>query len=187
MRFVSQYPGYKFQARPQRTRALGDGGVEVTQEPIYCEFMAVNAGAMIYENEVAQALQHFAFRGNTQDRGEAIPSDPVQRLSVFDTNEQLQHLSEADKDFVEKRLQQACSEFPEEILQVTTKPIEAPFPAYDTWDGPSMEMLVVKLIEDGHDLENVLYYERVFGPRREKVIAALEAEVEKRKDEVVAA
>jgi hypothetical protein len=187
VRFVSQYPGYKFQIRPQRTRALGDGGVEVTQEPIYAEFQPVSGGAMVYENEVAQSLSHFAFRGNTQDRGEAIPTDPVQRLAVFDTNEQLQHLSDEDKDFVEKRLMQACEEFPEEIILVTTKPIEAPFPSYDEWDGPSMEMLVVKLIEDGHDLEAVLYYERVFGPRRQKVIDALEAEVEKRKDEVVAA
>jgi len=189
MRFVSQYPGYKFQARPQRTRALGDGGVEVTQEPLYCEFLAVGAGAMIYENEIAAAIKQFEFRGNTQHEDEATPSDPMLRLSVYDTDEMAQvHQWDAEtKTFVEGRLIWNCETSPTECIMVMDKPISAPFPAYDTWDGPTTDMLTAKLIEDGHDLELVLHYERTFGPRRPRIIEALEYEIEKQKESVVSA
>ena len=189
MRFVSQYPGYKFQARPQRTRALGDGGVEVTQEPIYCEFMAVSEGAMIYENEIAAAIKHFQFRGNTQHEDEATPSDPMLRLAVYDTDEmaQVNRWDMETKTFVEDKLADLCLTSPEECILVMDTPIAAPFPAYDTWDGPSMDMLTAKLIEDGHDLELVLHYERTFGKRRQKIIEALEREIEHQKESVVSA
>jgi len=189
MRFVSQYPGYKFQVRPQRTRALGDGGVEVTQEPIYAEFLAVSDGAMIYENEIAAAIKHFDFRGNTQHEDEATPSDPMLRLAIFDTDEmaQVHQWDDETKDFVEERLQWNCTNSPTECILVMDTPISAPFPAYDTWDGPSMDMLTAKLIEDGHDLELVLHYERTFGRKRAPIIAALEREIEHQKESVVSA
>jgi len=189
MRFVSQYPQYKFQARPQRSRALGDGGVEITQEGIYCQFVAAHSGGMLYENEVAQALAHFEFRGNTQGEDEATPTDPMTRLSVYDTQEaaQAEQWDEEILRMVEQRLVEAAVTSPGELIMVTDKPIAAPFPAYDDWDGPEVEMLMVKLIEDGHDLELVLHYERAFGPRREHIINALEATIEARRENIVAA
>jgi hypothetical protein len=189
MRFVSQYPGYKFQARPQRSRALGDGGVEITQDGIYCQFLSVGEGAMIYENEIAASLRHFEFRGNTQHEDEATPSDPMLRLSIYDTDEMAQ-VNGWDADtqtLVEERLQELCLNAPSECLMVMDTPIPKPFPAYDTWDGPDTEMLMVKLIEDGHDLPLVLHYERTFGPRRPKIIKALEETIELQKESVVSA
>lgn len=189
MRFVSQYPLYKFQIRPQRSKALGDGGVEITQEPIYAEFQPVYGGAMLYENELAEALRHFDFRGNTQGEDEATPTDPIQRLSVFDTQEAAQSFG-WDEDTlakVEARLVQAANEVPTEMLMVTDKPIAPPFPRYDEWDGPDPDMLIARLIEDGHDLALVLHYERTFGPRREKIIDALETTIELQKENIVAA
>ena len=189
MRFISQYPGYRFQVRPQRQRALGDGGTEVTQEPIYAEFMSVGGGAMVYENEIAAALRHFEFRGNTQHEDEATPTDPMLRLAIYDTDEmaQIHQWDEETKTFVENRLQQLCYEAPTECIMVMDTPIAPPFPAYDTWDGPDTEMLMVKLIEDGHDLPLVLHYERTFGPKRPKIIEALEATIEAQKESVVSA
>jgi hypothetical protein len=189
MRFVSQYPLYKFQVRPQRQKALGDGGIEVTQDPLYAEFQPVYGGAMLYENELAEALRHFEFRGNTQGQDEATPTDPIQRLSVYDTQEAAQTFGwDADTErMVEARLMQAAQESPTEVLMVTDTPITAPFPRYDEWDGPDTEMLIVKLIEDGHDLPLVLHYERTFGPRRAKIIAALEETIELQKENIVAA
>jgi hypothetical protein len=189
MRFVSQYPGYKFQARPQRTRSLGDGGVEITQEGIYCQFLAVGEGAMIYENEIAAALKAFEFRGNTQHEDEATPSDPMLRLSIYDTDEmaQVNHWDDATKAFVEERLVWNSQTSPSECLLVMDTPIAPPFPAYDEWDGPDVERLIVKLIEDGHDLPLVLHYERTFGKRRPQIIEALEEEIEKQKESIVAA
>jgi len=189
MRFVSQYPGYRFQARPQRTKALGDGGVEVTQEPIYCEFLAVGAGAMVYENEIAAALKHFEFRGNTQGQDEATPTDPMLRLAIYDTDEMAQVNGwDADtKTLVEERLIWNCNTSPSECLLVMDTPIAKPFPAYDEWDGPDPEMLIVRLIEDGHDLPLVLHYERTFGPKRPEIIEALETTIELQKESVVSA
>jgi hypothetical protein len=189
MRFISQYADYKFQARPQRSRALGDGGVEITQEGIYCQFLSVGAGAMVYENEIAAALKHFEFRGNTQHEDEATPSDPMLRLAVYDTNEMARAngWDEATQTLVEERLQQLCYEAPSECLLVMDTPIAKPFPAYDEWDGPDPERLIVKLIEDGHDLPLVLHYERTFGPNRPQIIAALEETIEAQKETVVSA
>jgi len=189
MRFVSQYPLYRFQIRPQRQKALGDGGIEVTQEPIYAVFAPVYGGAMLYENELAESLRHFDFRGNTQGQDEATPTDPMQRLSVFDSQEaaQKEGWDEETEKLVENRLIQAAQEVPTEVLVVADTPIAPPFPRYDEWDGPDTEMLIVKLIEDGHDLPLVLHYERTFGPRREKIIAALEETIELQKENIVAA
>lgn len=189
MRFISQYPEYKFQARVMRQKALGDGGVEVTQEPIYCEFQPVHSQTMIYENEVTHALQHFDFRGNTQSEDEATPSDPMLRLSVYDTDEQAEaHQWDADtKAMVDARLTQLALDAPGEVIQVTDTPIAPPFPRYDEWDGDDPEQLMVKLIEDGHDLELVLHYERTFGRRRPVIIDALERSIEAMKEMTVSA
>lgn len=189
MRFITQYPGYKFQIRPQRQRGMGDGSIEILQEPLYAVFQPVHSGAMIYENEAAAALQHFDFRGNTQLRDEATPSDPMQRLAVFDTDEfaEAEHLTEDEKQMVETRLLQLCSEAPSECIVVTSKPISAPYPAWDEWDGEDTEALMMKLVEDGHDLDLVLHYERTFGTKREKVIAALEEAIEIRNELIVKA
>ena len=189
MRFISQNPGYVYQVRVQRQRALGDGGVEVTQEPIYARFKAVHSGGMIYENEVAQALKHFDFRGNTQSEDEATPTDPMLRLAVFDTQEAAQEegWDEEIVGIVESRLTQAALEVPSEMLQVTDTPIAAPFPRYDTWDGPDPDMLMARLIEDGYDLPLVLHYERTFGPKRPHIIKALETTIELQKELTVSA
>jgi hypothetical protein len=72
------------------------------------------------------------------------------------------------------------------FLIVDTTPIPAPFPAYDAYEGDT-QTLIVRLIEDGHDVEQVLYYERVFGPKRPDVIEALEEAVEVKKEMVVTA
>lgn len=188
MRFVSQYTGYGPQIRPQRQRALGDGGVEVLTEGIYVKFTPVSEGGMIYENERIAALNHFNFHGNTQDIGEAIPSDPINRLSVFDTDEEAmrQGWDPETKALVEAKLSELALTTPTECLLVNDTPITAPFPNYDTWDGDATA-LIVKLIEDGFDLEVVLAYESIFGQKRPDVIEALETGIEIGRQEIVTA
>jgi hypothetical protein len=66
MRFVSQHSNYVSQIRPMRTRALGDGGVETTIEPIYAVFTPIEQGGFLYENEKDAAIRHFDFHGLTQ-------------------------------------------------------------------------------------------------------------------------
>jgi hypothetical protein len=188
MRFVSQHEGYGAQIRVQRQRAIDGGGTEVLQPGLYVKFTPVNAGGMLYENERRTALEHFVFRGQTQDIGEAIPTDPVQRLSVFDTDEAaiLEGWSPADKALVEEKLSILALTTPQEVILVADTPINAPFPNYDVFDGTPTE-LVVKLVEDGHDLEVVLAYESIFGQKRPEIIEALQMGIEVGKEEIITA
>lgn len=188
MRVLSQYTNPTAQIRPQRQRSLGDGTIEVTQEPIYATFKPLQAGAFLYENEEIAALKHFNFHGNTQDIGEAIPTDPLARISVFDSDEVAKEegWDEATQAEVEAKLREYAANDPMSFLIVETTPIAAPFPAYDSYEGDT-QALVVKLIEDGYDVEQVLYYERIFGQKRPEIIAALEEAVEVKQEMVVSA
>jgi len=188
MRYISQYPQFRLQVRPFRSRALGDGGVEVTQEPVYAQFKAFIDGGMIFENEELAAARHFDLRGNTQLQDEATPSEPRNRLSVFDSDEAAQE-NDWDKETqaeVERKLDGWAEASTQEVLKVTTHPIEPPFPNYDEYER-GIDQLVVKLIEDGYDLATVLYYEQVFGPRRPEIIEGLERAVEAQKASFVSA
>jgi hypothetical protein len=69
---------------------------------------------------------------------------------------------------------------------VTDSPIAPPFPAYDAFDGEP-EQLMVKLVEDGHDLPLILHYERTFGKKRPEIIDALERTIEFREEHTVSA
>jgi hypothetical protein len=165
---------------------MGDGSIEVLQEPIYLQFKSVEQGGFLYENEEVLAQRHFTFHGNTQDIGEAVPTNPMDRVAVFDTDEAAQELAwdAATKQEVEARLERYAAEDPSSFLIVTSTPMVAPFPNYATFDGDATA-LVVKLIEDGHDVEDVLRYETVFGPKRPEVIEALEQAVEVKREQVV--
>jgi hypothetical protein len=188
MRYISQYPQFKLQIRPYRSRAVGDGGVEVTQEPVYAEFKAFTDGGMIFENEELAAIRHFDFRGNTQLQDEATPSEPRNRLSVFDSDEAAREngWDAATQAEVEAKLDGWAEVSVQEVLKVTTTPIEPPFPSYDDYER-GVDQLVVKLTEDGYDLATVLYYEQVFGPKRPDIIEGLERAVEAQKADFISA
>jgi len=175
MRFISQYSGYGAQIRAQRQEGRGDGTVQILTPGLYVTFKSLNNGGFVYENEQVAALKHFEFRGNTQDRGEAVPTDPLNRLSVCDTQEwqKEEGWSDEERELVERRLLEISETTPEEVLYIASTPLAAPFPNYDTYEG-DYEALVVKLIEDGHDLERVLEYEKIFGRKREELILMLE-------------
>lgn len=179
MRFISQHSNHVIQVRPMRQRALGDGGVEVVQDPIYAVFTPIDGGGFLYENEKDAATDHFKFHGLTQHEDQATPSDPAYRLSIFDTREEAEK-NEWDAEttkLVEDTLVRMAALSPNDLLVIETTPIPAPFPAYDTYAGDPGE-LVLQLIDQGHDLERVLHYERTFGPKRPEIMSALELGVE---------
>jgi hypothetical protein len=153
--------------------------VEITQNPIYAVFTPVQQGGFLYENEKEEAERHFSFKGLTQHTDEATPSDPIYRLSVYDTDEAAEKdgWDAETRELVESELERKAQSAPQNILIVHTTPIETPFPNYDSYSG-DVDELVVKLVEDGHDLAQVLHYERHFGKKRPEVIDALEEGVE---------
>jgi len=179
MRVISQHTNHMIQIRPQRQRPVGDGGVVVTQEPIYAVFTPAEGGAFLYENEREEAERHFKFNGLTQHEDEATPSDPIYRLSVYDTDEEAEKnlWDDETKAIVEEVLTRKARTAPNAIFIVESTPIPAPFPTYDTYDGDPAQ-LVLTLADQGHDLAQVLHYERTFGPKRPEIIEALEIGVE---------
>lgn len=134
------------------------------------------------------AAKQFNFHGNTQELDQASPTDPSARLAVIDTDEfaQKENLSAEDKALVERRLMEVCQATPGDLFMVTSKPVEAPFPRYDSFDGDP-EQLAVKLAEDGFDLEQVLYYEQSFGPNRPEVVEALQTLIGLEQEQTVSA
>jgi hypothetical protein len=179
MRVISQYTNHVVQIRPQRQRSLGDGNIEILQDPIYAVFTPVQQGGFLYENEKDEAERHFKFNGRTQHQDEATPTDVDDRLSIFDTDEEAekQGWDAETKALVEDTFTRKAVSSPNAILIVQTTAIPAPFPNYDTYTG-EMEDLVLMLVDQGHDLERVLHYERTFGRKRPEVIQALESGIE---------
>jgi hypothetical protein len=188
MRVISQYTNHVVQIRPQRQRSLGDGSIEILQDPIYAVFTPTQQGGFLYENEKDEAERHFSFRGRTQHEDEATPTDVIDRLSIYDTDEEAekQGWDAETKALVEDTFTRKAVSSPNAILIISSTPIPSPFPNYDTYTG-TPEELVIMLVEQGHDLERVLHYERTFGPKRQEIIEALEAGVEAWKEVTVGA
>jgi hypothetical protein len=170
MRAISQYGEYGIQIQPQRQKGMGDGSIQITQEPIYAKFKPM-ADAAIYEVEIERAHKTFAFRGRYQHIDEATPADIAYRLSVLDTEQQ--GWDEETRLLVEARLVE-LEPLNDDFFIATEKPLDAPFPKWDTSELPAFQ-LVANLVEMGFDLSQALSYERVFGPARAEVIEALEA------------
>ena len=166
MRLVSQHGKYGLQFRSKRANTDVNGVETITQEPVYLTFVQ----GEIFENERHLAREQFAFKGQFQHQDEATPVDPLYRLSSFDTRAQ-----GWDDDLrleVEEWLRSRDGEGGAFFI-VETTPIPAPFPAYDAWEG-TPSSLVEKLTEDGHNLDDVLSYERLFGLNRTPIVKALE-------------
>ena len=175
MRAIAQYAEYGIQIQPMRAQGLGDGSIQITQQPLYAKF---DKEGMIYEAEIERAEKMFPMHGRTQHVDEATPTDIRPRLSVLDT--EAQGWDDSTRLRVESELlrkQQITGHF----FIVEDTPIEAPFKTYDTSEKPAFQ-LVADLVEMGFDLREVLTYERIWGPKREAVIEALEETI---KDQAV--
>ena len=188
MRYLSQYPQYGIQVTPMRVHPLGDGTSQTIQEPLYIKFQPIDAGGMLFERERYLAESHFRLHGFQQHQDEATPVDTIHRLSVFDTDEAAKelHWDAETKAKVEDVLNRKALTTPQAILQIVGKPVDPPFPSYDSYDG-SPQVLVELLVELGHDLELVKSYEISFGPNRPDFIEALDIGIEAMREQTVRA
>jgi len=180
MRAIAQYGEYGIQIQPHRAQGLGDGSIQVTQEPIYAKF---DPEGMIYEAEIERAEKTFALHGRGQHVDEATPTEVRPRLSVLDT--ETQGWDDETRLKVEAELLRKAS-ITGHFFIVEDTPIEAPFSTYDTIEKPAFQ-LVADLVEMGYDLREVLSYERVWGPKRPAVIEALEETIKDRQAEEIVA
>jgi hypothetical protein len=180
MRAISQYTNFSLQVRQQRQKGLGDGTVEITTEPLYAKF---DHDGMIYENEVEEAVERFAFKGQYQHLDEFTKVDPRYRLSVLDT--ETQGWSDEDKALVEAELVRKAA-ITGDFFIVKGTPMSAPYPKWDSSTKPAFQ-LVADLVEMEFDLQAALDYERLFGPKREDVIEALEETLKAQAQETILA
>ena len=170
MRFVSKYGRFGVQIRPERAEPLGTGEVRVLQTPIYAMFKPEGLEPM--ERELAVA--RWKFNGSYLEQDEVSLVPPDYRIGVFDSERaQLDNgWTDHEREEVERTLIDLSERFGE-ILVIPKTVIPPPWPRYDDFKG-SIDQLLARLVEDGHDLDAVLTYERATQDRDE-VVEGLEA------------
>lgn len=169
MRFVSRYGRFGVQITPERMEALGTGGVRILQEPVYAMFAP--GGLEPIERELA--LNRWAFNGLYQEQDEVTMVPPDYRIGVFDSMQAQLDNSWPDevRETVEETLTDLAERF-EDIIAIPRTFIPPPWPRYDDFAG-SVGELMSRLVDDGHDLEAVLTYERA-SQNRPAIVASLE-------------
>jgi hypothetical protein len=171
MRFISRYGRYAVSFRPMVQEAYATGMARVVQTPLYCFFYPDRLTA----DERTLALDTWGeWNGGYQEMDEATMVPPDYRIGLFDSHaaQADQGWTDADRIFVEEELVAYCNRW-EDVIVVPQTFIEPPWPNYDQFKGTAAA-LMRKLVDEGHDLEQVLAYEASV-QNRPKVIEALHA------------
>jgi hypothetical protein len=168
MRFVSKYGLFGVQIRPKIEESFASGGTRTIQEPVYAMFKPHR----LLPGEYEFALANWSsWNGSYQMADEVTTIPPEYRIGAFDSIEaQRQHLAgrapgrgRADAD--QER------EATDNMLVVPSTLVAPPWPRYGV--RGDVETLVRRLIDDGHDLSEVLAYERG-NQDRDEIVDALE-------------
>lgn len=187
MRFVSHSPNFMVQVISERTHVTQYGGLITDREGYIAKFN---------QNDVIDADLEFAekvlvgqvgINGRTTDADEVTLSPLIQRVSVFDTEEQARreqwgartYVDDYGKthdfrEYVEGWLAQRAATHGDFRLVTEILP-EPPWPNYLEYRG-SLDSLMERLLDDGFDLGEVLRYEEKVA-KREQVIERLRAEI----------
>jgi hypothetical protein len=183
MRFVSRWGRFGVQIQPQIMVALGAGMAEERQAPLYAQFEPWK----LLPHERQLALEHWTFNGLPQEQDEATMVPPDYRIGVFDTVQAQtdKQLTDEQREQLEQGLLEHASRW-SDILLVPATTVPPPWPKYDEYRG-SPQALVRKLRDEGHDLADVLEYERA-NQNRDVFVSALAEAIEggDREEEIVA-
>jgi hypothetical protein len=169
MRFISRYGRFAIQLRPQIQEAYATGMAKVIQHPLYAFFTPYQ----LTPEERELALRTWGhWNGYYQELDEATMVPPDYRIGVFDSYaaQAESGWSEVDRLWVEEQLVEYANRW-EDIVQVPPTFVEPPWPKYDEFKGTAAA-LMRKLVEEGHDLAQVLAYEQAT-QNRAKVIEGL--------------
>jgi hypothetical protein len=170
MRFVSRYGGLTVVIRPIIEEAYATGMAKVIQQPIYANFSPYQ----LTPDERELAIHHWAgWNGFYQELDEVSEVKPDYRIGVWDSDvaADFEGWDPETKAWVEERMIKR-GEQTNDLIPVPLTMLSPPWPKYDEFKG-STAALVRKLLEEGHDLGEVLAYEQAV-QKREKVIEALE-------------
>jgi len=156
--------------KPAIDEAFATGMTRRIQEPLYANFMPYDLRPE--ERELAMAT--WTWNGFYQQMDEVTQVAPDYRIGVFDSDRaaELSRWDEDTKAYIESELIKICDLRPEDYKVVPVTMIAPPWPKYDEFRG-SVPALMRKLVEEGHDLDDVLAYEKAV-QGREKIVQALE-------------
>jgi hypothetical protein len=171
MRFVSRWGRFSIVLRPMIQEAYATGMAKVIQEPIYARF----APDIMNHLDREVAIKTWAnWNGGYQELDEVTMIPPDYRIGVFDTDISAQQYGwdEATKAWIDEELTQYAVMY-EDIAIVPKTLIDPPWPNYDTFKG-SVPALMRKLVEEGHNLHEVLEYENAVQGRG-KIVEAIQA------------
>jgi hypothetical protein len=195
MRFVSHSPRFGVGIVGELVHFSNYGDRIVERDAYTAEFN---------QNDVTEDDLHYAercfknelgqIRGQTVLGDEVTPTPFLDRVSVFDTDEEAAREDWEGKtftdprgnvwpfkDYVEDVMSKLAVNHPD-FRQIIQRPAEPPWPNYLQFRGP-LERLVEKLVEEGFDLREVLRFEQETG-HREAVIEALQARLAQQKEEM---
>jgi hypothetical protein len=169
MRFISKFGSFGLLIKRDVTESYATGLTRTIEEPVYAIF---SPGGLRPE-ERALAIGHWSFNGLPQEQDETTTVQPDYRIGLFDT-----HIAQMAKGWddettglVERTLVERAA-FNDDILLIEEIRAVPPWPRYDAYQGGT-KALMRKLVDEGHDLEQVLAYESE-NQQRSDVLLALE-------------
>ena len=170
MRFIAKYGNYAVQVQPLVAEWYATGGSKTVQRELVARF----APGSLRPPERELAIHSWVFNGSYQMEDEVTTFPPDYRIGVFDSvqAQQAEQWTDDEREKVELELTRLATEFPSEMLAIPRTMLAPPWPNYDGFEG-SQAQLMRKLVDDGHNLEEVLAYECEMQNRPE-VIDALE-------------
>src|SRR5262252_9321479 len=171
MRVAAKYGRLVVSCQRDIVEHFATGVSRVVQRSLDAQFTP--GGLQPFERELA--LAKWEFKGLYQEADEATHVQPDYRIGVFDSVEaQLNNLwTDEERLLVEAVLSDPSRSADVLVLPRTT--LTPPWPRYDDFNG-TVRQLIKKLMEDGHDLEQVLAYEEA-SQNREPVLDALRAQL----------
>lgn len=160
MRFVSHIKRFMIQLVEPRVHFTQYGDRIVDREGYVARFDP----DQLTEEDVAFAERVFErgglLNGRTYMQDEVTPTPLINRLSVFDTDEQAQreHWDVEFKEYVEQQLVNRSLNHPD-FRMVEEKPAQLPWPGYESFQG-TFEDFTTKIATERLDPRIVLAYER---------------------------
>ena len=172
MRYLAKYGRFGIDYRKIAVESYATGQTRTITDPIYIMFRE----GLMTPDERELALSTWTFEGSYQEQDEVTTVAPDYRIGVFDSEQAAADGNWSDELRIEiENFLIRYSERLEDVLVVPLVMVPPPWPRYDEYTG-STAALMRKLVDEGHDLVEVLAYERAVQNRPE-VIAALQEEI----------
>jgi hypothetical protein len=178
MRFISHSAAFKVTVLGEKTHYSQYGDRIVDREGYIAEFNQND----LNDGDVEFALKVFPpsqLQGGQVLMDEMTPAPFIDRLSVFDTDEEALRRNWAGetiedsrgvfdkKEYIEDWLMKHSINHPD-FRMIETIPLEPPWPRYLEYQGNPTQLLA-KIESDGHDLHEVLRYEQQLGTRPQMI------------------